>query len=88
MTDSGIISNDDKSILYDLVAELRQLPDDLPPPDEMDSPEEHPMMKLMLEKENGSSKCGQLFNRYLKRLSYPLILIPSIMGNRHSDFIP
>ena len=50
MTDNGIISNDDKSILYDLVAELRQLPDDLPPPDEMDSPEEHPMMKLMLEK--------------------------------------
>ena len=41
MTDNGIISNDDKSILYDLVAELRQLPDDLPPPDEMDSPEEH-----------------------------------------------
>lgn len=89
MTDNGIISNDDKSILYDLVAELRQLPDDLPPPDEMDSPEEHPMMKLMLEK-------GEWFIQMwpiIQSISEKTILSfdsdsEHNVGNRHSDFIP
>ena len=50
MSYSGIIEENDKSKLYDLVADLRQLPDDLPPPDEMENPDEHPMLKLMIQK--------------------------------------
>ena len=49
MSEIGLIKSEDRWKLYDLVAELRQLPDDLPPPEEMDDPSEHPMMKLMLE---------------------------------------
>ena len=49
MSEIGVIKSEDRGKLYDLVAELRQLPDDLPPPEEMDDPSEHPMMKLMLE---------------------------------------
>ena len=54
MNDAGIIENDEKVRLYDLVADLRQLPEDLPPPEELDEPEDHPMMKLMIEKVIGS----------------------------------
>ena len=89
MSESGLIKNTDKQILYDLVADLRQLPDDLPPPDELDDPTEHPMLKLMLEK-------GEWFVSL-----WPLI--QSMMGSRiasyystdnedefsgHSEFIP
>ena len=89
MSDNEIISSDDKSILYDLVAELRQLPDDLPPPDEMDSPEDHPMMKLMLEK-------GEWFIQMwpiIQSISEKTILSfdsdsEHNVENRHSDFIP
>ncbi len=89
MSDNEIISSDDKSLLYDLVAELRQLPDDLPPPDEMDSPEDHPMMKLMLEK-------GEWFIQMwpiIQSISEKTILSfdsdsEHNVENRHSDFIP
>jgi len=88
MNDAGLIENEDKNRLYDLVAELRQLPDDLPPPEEMDEPGEHPMMKLMLQK-------GEWFVHL-----WPII--QSMMENRiasygssedfndesHSDFVP
>lgn len=50
MADSKIIENGEKTKLYDLVADLRQLPDDLLPPEEYDDPSEHPMMKLMMKK--------------------------------------
>ena len=88
MSFSGIIEENVKSELFDLVAELRLLPDDLPPPSEMENPSEHPMMKLMMEK-------GEWFVRI-----WPII--HGIMGNRiasygspddydetgHTDFIP
>lgn len=72
ISDSGFIKNNDKQILYDLVADLRQLPDDLPPPDELDDPTEHPMLKLMLEK-------GEWFVSL-----WPLI--QSMMGNRIASY--
>jgi len=50
MADTKIVEDSEKGKLYDLVAELRQLPDDLPPPEEFDDPSEHPMMKLMMKK--------------------------------------
>ena len=50
MAGIGMIESSDRDKLYDLVAELRQLPDDLPPPEEMDDPSEHPMMKLISQK--------------------------------------
>ena len=50
MADTRIVEDSEKGKLYDLVAELRQLPDDLPPPEEFDDPSEHPMMKLMMKK--------------------------------------
>lgn len=50
MSDSNIVEDEEKGKLYDLVADLRQLPDDLPPPEEFDDPSEHPMMELMIKK--------------------------------------
>ena len=50
MSEIGVIASEDRGQLYDLVAELRQLPDDLPPPEEMEDPSQHPMMKLILQK--------------------------------------
>ena len=50
MNDAGLVEDNERNKLYDLVADLRLLPDDLPPPEEMDEPGEHPMMKLMMEK--------------------------------------
>ena len=50
MADSRIIQDAEKTKLYDLVADLRQLPDDLPPPEEYDDPSDHPMMELMMKK--------------------------------------
>ena len=89
MSEAEIIRSDEKGKLYDLVAELRQLPDDLPPPEEMEDPEEHPMMKLMLEK-------GDWFIQI-----WPIIQAISETriasygsdddfneGSSHSDFIP
>ena len=89
MKDAQIIEEEDKTKLYDLVAELRQLPDDLPPPEEVDDPDDHPLLKLMVEK-------GEWFVRL-----WPII--QSIVqtritsydspgdfeeGSSHSDFIP
>ena len=89
MNDAGVIEEEDKTKLYDLVADLRQLPDDLPPPEQLDDPGEHPMLKLMIQK-------GEWFVHL-----WPII--QSMMENRiasydspeefedgssHSDFIP
>ena len=89
MNDAGIIEEEDKTKLYDLIADLRQLPDDLPPPEELDDPKEHPMLKLMVQK-------GEWFVHI-----WPII--QSMMENRiasydspeefeegssHSDFVP
>lgn len=89
MNDAGLVEDNERNKLYDLVADLRLLPDDLPPPEEMDEPGEHPMMKLMMEK-------GEWFVHL-----WPVI--QSMMENRiasfdtpkddldtsgHSDFVP
>lgn len=50
MADTNIVEDSEKGKLYDLVADLRQLPDDLPPPEEFEDPSEHPMIKLMMKK--------------------------------------
>ena len=47
--DIGIISDKERNQMYDLVAELRQLPDDLTPPNELEDPMESPMVKLLME---------------------------------------
>jgi len=89
MNDAGLVEDNERNKLYDLVADIRLLPDDLPPPEEMDEPGEHPMMKLMMEK-------GEWFVHL-----WPVI--QSMMENRiasfdtpkddldtsgHSDFVP
>ena len=89
MNDAGLVEDNERNKLYDLVADIRLLPDDLPPPEEMDEPGEHPMMKLMMEK-------GEWFVHL-----WPII--QSMMENRiasfdtpkddldtsgHSDFVP
>ena len=89
MNDAGLVEDNERNKLYDLVADLRLLPDNLPPPEEMDEPGEHPMMKLMMEK-------GEWFVHL-----WPII--QSMMENRiasfdtpkddldtsgHSDFVP
>ena len=89
MNDAGLVEYNERNKLYDLVADLRLLPDDLPPPEEMDEPGDHPMMKLMMEK-------GEWFVHL-----WPII--QSMMENRiasfdtpkddldtsgHSDFVP
>ena len=47
--DIGIILDKERNQMYDLVAELRQLPDDLTPPNELEDPMESPMVKLLME---------------------------------------
>ena len=89
MNSAKIIETSEKTKLYDLVAELRQSPDDLPPPEDMDNPEEHPMMKLMIEK-------GDWFMRIwpvIQSISETRIVSfdsPDDYneGSSHSDFIP
>jgi len=48
--DLGLIEDDERHAMQDLVVNLRNLPDDLPPPGEGMMPmEEHPMIQLMWE---------------------------------------
>ena len=89
MNDAGIIENDEKVRLYDLVADLRQLPDDLPPPEELDEPEDHPMMKLMIEKGDWFMKIWPI----IQSISETRIASFDSTENykedsSHSDFIP
>ncbi len=89
MSDSGFVEQDKKTILYDLVAELRQLPDDLPPPEQMEDPNEHPMIELMMKK-------GEWFLHiwpFIQSLMETRIVsFDSVKdnegGDSHSDFIP
>ena len=89
MSEIGLIESDDRARLYDLVAELRQLPDDLPPPEEMDDPSEHPMLRLMMDE-------GEWFMRFWpvvqammgSRLASPGSKDYSYSGSEHDDFIP
>ena len=89
MKDVQIIEEEDKSKLYDLVAELRQLPDDLPPPEEVDDPEEHPLLKLMVEKGEWFTRLWPIIQSIVQTriASYDS---PSDFeeGSSHSDFIP
>lgn len=89
MSEMELIENKDRIRLFDLVAELRLLPDDLPPPEEYDDPSEHPMMQLMMKE-------GEWFMKF-----WPIVQLmigsqlaspggrDSDRGNfSHSDFIP
>ena len=89
MSEVGIIEQDDRSKLYDLVAELRQLPDDLPPPEELDDPSEHPMMQLIMEKGEWFVKLWPMIQSMME----PEIASYASSDNTddrdsHSDFIP
>ena len=89
MKEAQIIEEEDKTKLYDLVAELRQLPDDLPPPEEVDNPEEHPLLKLMVEKGEWFTRLWPIIQSIVQTriASYDS---PSDFeeGSSHSDFIP
>ena len=84
-----IIEEEDKTKLYDLVAELRQLPDDLPPPEDVDDPEDHPLLKLMVEKGEWFVRLWPIIQSIVQTriASYDS---PSDFeeGSSHSDFIP
>ena len=89
MTEMELIENEDRIKLSDLVANLRQLPDDMPPPDELEDPSQHPMMKLMMEE-------GDWFMRFWpivqlmaeSRLASPGAPNTEHNDSSHSDFIP
>ena len=89
MKDAQIIEEEDKTKLYDLVAELRQLPDDLPPPEEVDDPDDHPLLKLMVEKGEWFVRLWPIIQSIVQTriASYDS---PSDFeeGSSHSDFIP
>ncbi len=89
MSEVGIIEQDDRSKLYDLVAELRQLPDDLPPPEELDDPSEHPMMQLIMEKGEWFVKLWPMIQSMMEPeiASYASSEHTDERDN-HSDFIP
>lgn len=89
MSDIGIIASEDRSQLYDLVAELRQLPDDLPPPEEMDDPSQHPMMKLILQKGEWFVHLWPMINSMMdSRLASFASPDDNEEKRNHSDFIP
>ena len=89
MNDAGIIENDEKIRLYDLVADLRQLPEDLPPPEELNDPEEHPMMKLMLEKGDWFMKIWPIIQSISEtRIASFDSAEDYKEDSGHSDFIP
>ena len=88
MNDAGIIENDEKARLYDLVADLRQLPDDLPPPEELDEPEDHPMMKLMIEKGDWFMKIWPIQSISETRIASFDSTENYKEDSSHSDFIP
>jgi protein-L-isoaspartate(D-aspartate) O-methyltransferase len=89
MSDSDIIKESDKSKLYDLVAELRQLPDDLPPPEELDEPSEHPMIELMMEKGEWFVLLWPIIQASLEtRIASFDSPNEQNKNHNHSDFIP
>ena len=89
ISDSEIIEGSERSKLYDLVADLRQLPDDLPPPEEYDDPSDHPMMKLMMKKGEWFIKLWPLIQTAMETR---IASFDSPQGNSknriHDDFIP
>mgnify|MGYP001211034411 CR=1 FL=1 len=88
MGDVGIIEQGDRSMLYDLVAELRQLPEDLPPPEEFDDPSQHPMMQLILEKGEWFVKLWPIIQSMLEPKIASYASPESDRRENHSDFIP
>ncbi len=56
-----LVDEGERLEMYDLVAKLRQLPDDLPPPNESDDPLEHPYAKLLVESSDFFTKLLPLF---------------------------
>jgi hypothetical protein len=75
--------------LYDLVAELRQLSDDLPPPEEMDDPSEHPMMKLISEKGEWFVHLWPIIQSMMESRIASYGSPGETEGSKsHSDFIP
>ena len=89
MGDMSLIKNEDKSRLYDLVAQLRQLPDDLPPPEEFDDPSEHPMMKLMMSEGGWFMRFWPVVQLMVEsRLQAPGAPNQDEFNSDHSDFIP
>ena len=89
MKDVKIIQEEEKSKLYDLVAELRQLPDDLPPPEDTENPEEHPLLKLMAQEGEWFIRLWPIIQSIFdtRIASYDS---PSDFeeGSSHADFIP
>jgi len=89
MKEAEIIQEEDKTKLYDLVAELRQLPDDLPPPEEVDNPEEHPLFKLMFEKGEWFIHLWPIIQSIAEtRIASYDSPKEFEEGSSHSDFIP
>ena len=89
MSDIGIIEQDDRSKLYDLVAELRLLPDDLPPPEELDDPSQHPMMQLILQKGEWFVKLWPMIQSMIQpRIASYASPENTDQRDNHSDFIP
>ena len=89
MSDTGIIKDNDKSKLYDLVADLRQLPDDLPPPEDLDNPSEHPMLQLMVEKGEWFIHLWPMIQTMMEtRIASYDSPEEQSKNDTHSDFIP
>jgi len=89
MLEMELIDSEEQNRLFDLVAELRLLPDDLPPPEEFEDPSEHPMMKLMMKE-------GEWFMRFwpvVQLMVESRLASPGAKDTKkgefgHSDFIP
>ncbi|MDP6869216.1 MAG: hypothetical protein QGI21_00375 [Candidatus Poseidoniaceae archaeon] len=88
MSDMSLIEKNERLKLYDLVAELRQLPDSLPPPEEFEDPSQHPMYRLMINE-------GEWFMRFwpvVQLMSESRLANPGGFDNEfstsHDDFVP
>ena len=89
MNDAGLVEDNERNKLYDLVADIRLLPDDLPPPEEMDEPGEHPMMKLMMEKGEWFVHLWPIIQSMMEnRIASFDTPIDDLDTSGHSDFVP
>jgi protein-L-isoaspartate O-methyltransferase len=85
----GMVDEEETVRLGDLIAELRHLPDDLPPPEELDDPREHPMVRLMMEEGAWFLRIWPMVQMMVEaRLASPGAPDSEEDNTGHSDFIP
>ena len=84
-----MIEPETKNELHDLIADLRLLPDDLAPPQHGEEDEEHPMIRLLLDKGGLLMTLWPLIQLMSdNRLAHPASPGADLMRSGHEDMVP